>query len=155
MLSPAEFSVGCLGDASGLALVLPRGKYDCTAIVSQAGGPAMAVFLEGQFRFLTFDCTGNEGWKGVLIPNVRLEVDETSAEDNTAPLGALVRRETQLVIRTKSEHGLGAGAIPLLTNLPPGRQGMAAAFTRWRIVIGEGVDRRELKFVDVSRQNTE
>jgi hypothetical protein len=155
MLSPAEFSVGCLGDASGLTLVLPRSEYDCIAIVSQAGGPSMAVFLEGQFRFFTFDCTSNGAWKGILIPNVRLEVDESSAGDNTAPLGALVRRETQLVIRTKSEHGLGAGVIPLLTNLPPGRQGMAATFTRWCVVIGEGVDRRELKTIDVSHQNTE
>jgi hypothetical protein len=155
MLSPAEFSVGCLGDASGLTLVLPRGKYDCTAIVSQAGGPSMAVFLEGQFQFSTFDCTGNTAWKGVLIPNVTLEVDETSAEESAGPLGALVRRDTQLMIRTKSERGIGAGVTPLLTNLPPGHQGMAAAFTRWRIVIGEGVDRRELKIIDVSRQNTE
>jgi hypothetical protein len=155
MLSPAEFFVGSLGDASGLTLVLPRGKYDCTAIVSQAGGTAMVVFLEGQFRFSCFDCTGNDAWKGVLIPNVRLEVDETSAEEDGGPLGALVRRDTRLVIRTKSEHGVGAGVTPLLTNLTPGHQGMVAAFTRWCIVIGEGVDKRELKTVDVSRQNNE
>jgi hypothetical protein len=150
MLRATEFSVGCLGDAVGLTLILPRGRYDCTALVTHAPGAATAVFIEGEFRFFTFDCTGNKDWKGILIPNVAIQVDETSAEEDSRTLGSLIRRETQLLIRTKTERGIGAGETPLLAGLTESHPGMSASFTRWCIVLGEGLAMREVKTIDVS-----
>ena len=95
MLSPQEFSVGFTGDATTLSLLLPRNSYEQPILLSppQLGG--MAVFLEGEHRFLTFPYAGNTAWKGLLIPGIRFEVDEKTAFAQNSfdvPKGTLVRR---------------------------------------------------------------
>jgi hypothetical protein len=100
MLSPEEFSVGCIGDATtSLTLVLPRGRYEYPMLITQALGSPYAIFLARQHQFAGFECTNNDSWNGILIPNVRLEIDEESMFDAGyvhSPLGALVRRDLQL-----------------------------------------------------------
>jgi hypothetical protein len=149
MLSPHEFSVGCISDATGLTLVLPRGNYETSFIVNAAVEPKIAVVLEGDHRFLSFECSDNTSWKGLIVPNILIEVDETSVVD-TVPLGAVVRSGTTLAIRVKWDGGMGNRTVPLITELTPCRDDLAAAFTRWSIIIGEGLSRRELMAVEIS-----
>lgn len=157
MLSPGEFSVGCIGDvATSLSLVLPRGRYEEPMLVTHASGSPYAIFLAGQHQFLGFECSGNDSWKGILIPNVTIEVDEDSifdAEDIHSPAGTLVRKNTQLYLVTKGDGGFrGAIRTPLIVDLPSCRQSMAAGFTRWRIFLGEGTTKRELKRIEIGAQ---
>ncbi len=156
MLSPNEFSVGCIGDATVLTLVLPRGKYEYPILVTCASGSPFAIFLEGEHRFMTFDCIGNTTWKGLLIPDVKLEVDETSIVDqdqSSVLLGCLVREGPQLSIAARQERGLRDGLMTrLMVDLAPTREGMEAAFSRWQIVLGDGIAKRVIKTIDVGTQ---
>jgi hypothetical protein len=123
-------------------------------LVTHASGSPYAVFLTGQHEFAGFECSGSDSWKGLLIPNVSIEVDEDSifdAEDIHSPLGALVRKHTQLYIVTRTDAGFRRPMkTPLIGGLPPCRENMAAGFTKWRIFLGEGTTKRELKRVEIS-----
>jgi hypothetical protein len=157
MLAPHEFMVGSLCDAAGMTLMLPRGSHDATALITSAPGNPTAVFLEGEFRFSSFACGDNTSWSGILIPDVSIEIDETSATDfdSGTPLGTLIRNQAQLIIVAKrKDHYGGPGHVPLIVNLRPCREGQSAGFTRWRVMIGEGLLRREIKMVDVSLQTS-
>jgi hypothetical protein len=143
MLSPHEFSLGSIGDAVGLTLVLHANR-GTTFLVNATVEPKVAVVLEGDHALHSFECTGNGSWQSVLIPNVSIEVDETSVVDNT-PLGALVRSGTMLAIKTKWDGRTGNGRVPLVNDLTKCPDHHSASFTRWRIVIGDGVSKRELK----------
>jgi hypothetical protein len=145
MLSPDEFSVGSIGDVTAeLTLVLPRGGRECPMLVTKAPGAPHAVFLSGQFEFMSFECTNNDAWGGILIPNVTIEVDEQSITDS-APLGALIRLATRLDAITRPDGGFPRPVkTPLVVGLPSCREGSAARFAKWRVVLGEGIKKREL-----------
>lgn len=154
MLLPGEFTVGCIGDvATDLTLVLPRGRYEESMLITHASGSPYAIFLTGQHQFVSFGCGGNDSWNGVLIPNVSIEVDESSifnVRDIRTPLGALIRERTQLSLVTRTDAGFwGSVKTPLIGGLPPCRQDMAAGFTNWRIFLGEGTTKRELKRIEI------
>jgi hypothetical protein len=157
MLSPGEFSVGCIGDVTtGLVLVLPRNRYEYPMLVTHASGPPYAIFLAGQHQFAGFECTDNDAWKGILIPNVSIEIDENSifdAEYLSSRLGALVRSGTQLDMVTRANRAFHLEVrTPLIAGLPPCRQNMAAGFSKWRIFLGEGTTKRELTRVESNSQ---
>ena len=151
MLRPQDFSVSFFGEAVGLSLALPRGKYDDCAIIAPAGEGLTAVTLEGDNPFMSFNCTNNTSWKGVLIPNISIEIDETSIfdpEDGGAPLGSLVRATSTLAIVSVSEGGFRRQArVPLVAGLPLCAENFTAGFRRWKILIGEGLSRQELKAI--------
>ena len=151
MLSPTEFLIGSVSEAAGLTLVLPRTGYEFLSIVSGAAETPKVVCLEGSHRFHSFPVKGN-AWKGVLIPNIRIEVDESTAFDPAyeTHLGALVRKGDRLCIVTIPANGFvyGHEETNLLEQLPAGTESLAAGFLRWMIVIGEGTTRRELKVID-------
>jgi hypothetical protein len=113
-------------------------------LVTKASGAPHAVFLSGQFEFVSFECTNNHAWGGILIPNVTIEVDERSITDG-APLGTLVRSATRLDAITRHDGAFPRPVkTPLLVGLQPCREGSAAGFSKWRIILGEGINRREL-----------
>lgn len=153
MLLPAEFSVAYIGDATaGLTLILPRDHYDEPILVTCASGSPYAIFL-GQNQFAGFECTNNNSFGGILIPNVSIEINEDSifdAENRQPPLGALVRRGTQIDLITRTESGFRRPIkTPLIVGLPPCSQTMAAGFTKWQIFIGEGIMKRELRRIEI------
>jgi hypothetical protein len=150
-----EFSVGCIGDAtSDLTLVLPRGRYEEPILVTHASSAPHAVFLCGQHEFSGFECRGNSAWKGILIPNVAIEIDQDSifeAEHMHASAGTLIRQDTHLYMITRDDSGFRRTIkTPLIADLPPSRENMAAGFRKWQIVVGEGTMKRELKSIEVS-----
>jgi len=105
MLRPDEFAVGSFPEAEdkGLTLILPRRSSDEPVLVTGAPGEKLAVYL-GQHKFSACPCGDSDGWKGLVITGVSIELDETSLFDpdqEDAPLGALVREGTGLNIIAK------------------------------------------------------
>lgn len=143
MLAAHEFTVGTLSDAGPLSLILPRNKYEATVLIGKFKDVPAAVFLENQYAYHFFECADNTSWSGVIIPNVRVEVDETSVSDS-GPLGSLIRKSTTLSIRAKRDGGFDDGATVVLHDGLADAGDQRAGFARWQIVIGEGVDKRVL-----------
>jgi hypothetical protein len=152
MLSPEEFSVGTLASATPVSLILPRSKYEEMVLIGHIDGSPAAVVLSGQFQFRFFPSAGNHNWQGLIIPNIRIEVDEESLfdADNGIALGAAVRTDTRLIVRAKGERSLGqTTAITLHDKLETAGE-HRAGFTRWQIVVGRGQDKRILHTVNLS-----
>lgn len=147
MLSPDEFTVGALGSAQPLSLVLPRTKYEETILIGHIDQAPTAVFLSKRHAFKYFRSAENKSWKGLIVPDVRVEVDETSIFDPQASshtLGVVIRTDTQLAIWAKSEDIYDS---PVLVTLHDGLTPTVkheAGFSGWQIVIGKGPDKRIL-----------
>lgn len=151
MLSPEEFTVGTFNTAKPGSLVLPRTKYEALSLICEGDGEPTAVFLDGNYSFQSFPSGGADNWKGVVIPDVRIEIDETSLYDpdqNGHALGVVVRQETTLVLRTKGEHSFGRSIPVVIQSGLPESKG-SAAFTKWQIVVGHGDEKRVLHEVDL------
>lgn len=152
MLAPEEFTVGTFASASVGSLILPRNKHEATAIVGLIDDAPTAVFLGDRFQFHYFPTAGSENWSGLIIPNVRVEVDELTAFDpayGNSPLGTVVRAATQLSIYAKTERSFGRhGVVPLVSNLPATYNG-SVGFTKWQVVLGAGPEKRILLKIDV------
>lgn len=151
MLTPFEFSVGAIADASGLTLLLPRATGDEPMLVTTAGERFVAVFLGESHTFEGFECGTADGWKGLLIPDVQIEIEESSAFDaqrEYAPYGALVRTANNLSLaaRLQDEYRIyRQHLVPLVTGLATCRGELSAGFRQWRIILGEGENKRILK----------
>lgn len=149
MLQAHEFTAGNLLDARGLTLMLPRDEYEQSLLIAEHGDLTMVAILKGPYRFRAFkrDASSNQ-WRGLLIPDIRIEIDETSVfqPQGSAPLGSLLRSDSDLRLMTRrdDEQFGRAGSIVLLTNLPTCGDGQSVGFTSWQIVLGEGRNRRIL-----------
>lgn len=113
MLQAAEFSVGFVADAQPLSLMLPRGKYEQPFLIVRREEEAMAVFIGTEHRFHAMPCANNTHWKGVIVPNIAIEVDQASMfnpEEGNLSKDAL------------------SGAIPACVDRPK-----AGAFFLWRL----------------------
>ncbi|UFW51096.1 MULTISPECIES: hypothetical protein [Bradyrhizobium] len=155
MLSPPELGLGYIGAATSLTLVLPVDRYDYCFLVATAGEEPTAIFLDERYQFQAFGCLGNTSYKGLLIPDVRIEVDETlifDAAGRWAVPGMMVRRDDGLFISTMDERGGGRNPlIAVQRGLSLSEQGMAAGFARWQVVIGEGIEKRVLKVIELNQ----
>lgn len=147
MLSVNEFTVGTLESTAPLSLLLPRSKYEFCVLVGHGESSPVAVVLSEQFAYCRLETKGSENWKGLIVPNVRIEVDESSLfnpDQEGTPVGTVLRLDTQLVVTAKHEGFLGSTSfIGLYNGLAP-TGGQRAGFYRWRVVIGEGLDKRTL-----------
>lgn len=143
MLAAEEFTVGTLGDAAPLSLILPRNKYEGTVLIGKFKELPAAVFLEGQYAFHFFESADNTSWRGLIIPNVRVEVDETSVGDH-GDLGTLIRKSTTLGIRAKRDGGFDDGTTVVLHDGLADTGDQRASFQNWQIVVGTGMDKRIL-----------
>lgn len=148
MLFANEFSVGALANATPLSLILPRNQYEATALVGTLKDTPAAVFLSGQFAFSFLPSVDNHSWKGLIIPNVRVEVDPTSlynGDNIGGGLGTVIRMDTRLIVKAKSERFYGDGvSVTLHDGLTPCAEGYTAGFANWQVVLGEGQDKRVL-----------
>ena len=146
MLAPDELSAGPFASATPLSLILPRTQYETPALIGTINGSPAAVFLSGQFAFHCFMSADNHSWQGLIVPRVRIEVDESSVFDpdyGSAGLGVMVRRDTVLAIRARMEHGFGQStSVTLHEGLSSSE--LKAGFTQWQVVIGSDVEKRVL-----------
>lgn len=81
MLAPEESTVGTFASAPAGSLILPRHKHEATAIVGLLDEAPIVVFLGNQFQFHCFPSASSHNWSGLIIPKVRMEVDESTAFD--------------------------------------------------------------------------
>ena len=147
MLSPSEFTVGKVGVAKPLSLILPTNKYEETILVGQSKEAVLAVFLSGQHKSQFFESEGNEHWGGIIIPNVQIEIDERSIVDaynaDASPL-SVIRVDTRLVLTAMRERSFGRLAqVSLYEGLVSAGKSQAV-FTNWRVVLGEGQYKRTM-----------
>jgi hypothetical protein len=157
MLSPTEFCVGTFAQASdqGLTLMLPRSHYDKPILIVGNGENQMAIFLSDGDNFEAFASHGNDVWEGILVPGVTIEVDEKSALDPAGyygQAGTVIRESTALNLAANTKGGFRSGRtirVPVASGLPPCGGQKTAGFRNWRIVLGEGEDKRILLTVDV------
>ncbi|MFC3077683.1 hypothetical protein ACFODL_06235 [Phenylobacterium terrae] len=151
MLSPQEFTVGTFATAKPGSLVLPRAKHEAPALICEGDGEPVAVVLSGTYAFHSFPTGGAENWRGVIVPDVSIELDETSLYDpdhhGHLP-GVLVREGTRLMVRGMPQQAFGR-SVPVVIHagLPDGAG--RAAFTRWQVILGQGDEKRVLHQADL------
>jgi hypothetical protein len=155
MLAPHEFSVGPVALASSMTLVLRRGAREASFLVTAATGEPTAIFLDGEHRFSFMPSAGNTDWSGILVPNVVVEVDETSILDANEgqPLGSIVRKHSLLLVRAKRDQRMGVTPIAIVADLPTCHENESVVFARWQIMLGEGLSKRVLFKVDALRND--
>lgn len=156
MLLASEFTIGSIGHATPLTLVLPRNMYEETILIGKCTNGPAAFFLSGSDQFKWFESAGNEHWHGLLIPDVHIEVDEASIFDPRqlrAKSGTVVRKGTQLIAQAKANsiHSFsGLEPVVLEDDLPPALE-EAAGFLRWQIVLGSGREMRVLREISIEQ----
>lgn len=155
MLRPDEINVGSLADAQPLTLVLPRTKYEQPMLVTADAEHRTAIFLGKDHRFESFVCDTADNWKGLMVANVSLEIDETSVfdpESEYTPTGALVREQDRIAMaaRGRDPHGFNHQVlVPLITGLPEAGERLRAGFRKWQVVLSQGEDKRVLQTIAV------
>ncbi len=146
MLSLDEFTVGTIANASPLSLVLGRDAYEPPTLIGWANDKVVAVQLAGQQAFHCYESSqaGNTG--GIVIPKVRIEVDESSAFNTQygeiAP-GSVVRTECLLGLQAHFFRAIRPSLVTLHDGLVS-TGAHQAGFRRWQIVLGEGLAKRTL-----------
>lgn len=152
MLAPQQVIAGTLADAKGMALMLPRRRYEHPILVVTDGEGHRAIFLEEHFP--TFECSGNTHYTGMVIPAVRIELDPASLFDPSgySLAGTLIRSGTELAICASPQDrysGGRAARICIQTGLPPCGGNECVGFGRWKIVVGEGREKQVLHEVAI------
>jgi hypothetical protein len=154
MLSVGEFTSGSLSDAHPLALMLPRSQYEEPILVGGDASKRRAVFLGDRHRFQTFQYDRNDNFTGLIVKDVAIELDEETAFDpeiEGTRLGSLVRQGTSLCICASDERSFGRGhtTFPVVDGFAPMPERHRVGFLRWQVVIGQGIEKRVLRIVDV------
>lgn len=158
MLRPEEFQAGDLATASvdSLTLVLPRSEYEQAALIGDAFNERYGVILDGDLPFQAYAIKDDGPWSGMLIPHVRIEVDEKSAYNpaQRVEAGTIIREDDLLIVAAVAGPHPQIGRPAMIAiggGLPPCQKHERAGFRRWRIVLGTGYDTRELMSVDALR----
>jgi hypothetical protein len=147
MLEAHEFTVGSLSQAQRGSLILPRSERDEAFLVGTVEHHAVAVFLSGSDVYQCFGSQDNTSWKGLIVPDVRVQVDPESVFDpsrQSAPIGALIRYGTFLTIRSSIVHSFGQETRVSIVDGLPDTGSHQAGFTDWQIVLGTGTEKRVL-----------
>ncbi|MEH7846433.1 hypothetical protein [Rhizobium laguerreae] len=152
MLSISEFFTGTISEASVGSFVLPRSKYDRCGIVTSFNDAPMFVILGDDHRFQAFPSADNTSHKGLIVPDVGIEIDETSIAEHDSwdtPLGSIVCAEEEIGIRIAMIGQLSHGrSLAKLASKPPSP--VEASFSMWQITRVSGADKRILMKIDAS-----
>ncbi|MCD9098060.1 hypothetical protein LU699_13045 [Luteimonas fraxinea] len=147
MLTPYEFSAGAIIFARPISLVRPLVEHDPEFLIAGSVEAPVAVFLSGESIYQHLEAADGDSWAGLIIPDLRVELDDASAFDARAErdaLGALVRMGAELAICVKRERGNGTEFVRLLAGLPVIGE-HRVGFRRWQLVLGEGCDKRVIR----------
>lgn len=147
MLLPNEFVVGSIQSAKSLSLVLPAKMHDETMLVGHIEGRSVAVFLSGDYKSSSFECEKNDYWSGLVVKNVKIELDEKSFVDArhvNVPLLSVIRTGEKLLITAKPMQVFHSRMLITLHENLDNSGVSEVAFSKWRVVIGEGENKRVL-----------
>jgi len=158
MIDPSECFAGPISAAQGLTLVLPRAQYERACLIVPKEEKSVCVCLEDFSRvgrFFAFECDSNDNWQGLLIPDVRIELDETSLHDSDgwrAPRGSMARTQGELTLAVEfdGQFQTRTTSVSIMDGLPPCSPQQTACFVKWQVVLGNGDDMRVLWKVDVT-----
>lgn len=161
MLDPAECFAAPISAARQMTLVLPRTKYEHQCLIVMNAENPFAICLDDSelpHRFMAFECEANDAWRGLHIPGVRIELDETSlfeGANSFAPAGSVQRLEDKLSIRVNwSERFFNRNrSLTILDGLPACAPHQSACFLKWQIVLGEGQNKRVLATIDATPES--
>lgn len=163
MLSLNEFTVATLAGAPHMSLVVPHDERSGSFLpLRLKSRGTFTVFLTGEdrFKFFHYERRDEEEdahfLKGIVISGIAFELDETSVYDpdnGNRVSGSLIRTQDRLEIVAKSaRERIGQPlCLAIMTDLPPCEIGARAGFTRWRIVLGEHQEKREILQVDCKK----
>lgn len=159
MLKPSECFAGPISHATATSLILPRTQFEHLALIVVSDGKKHAVCLDGVDRelFMAFECDTNDNWAGLHVPSIAIELDETSLTDIEGfypQVGSMIRSDDKLFLHVRDNGqmmGRGGARLPILTGLPKCAERRDACFTKWQIVLGEGVGKRVLHIVDSAK----
>ncbi len=145
MLSAHEFTAGAFKDTAPLSLILPRNEHEETVLIGRVEDAAAAVFLSERYTYEYFLTASSENWHGLIVPNVRIEVDEKSAFDPTyrSRVGTIIRTGTRLAIRARADRSSSASLVTLEDGLASTGE-HKVGFSRWQVVIGDDAFKRVL-----------
>lgn len=152
MLTTSDFVTSTIADTKPLSLVRGLDGPDRDLLIAGTAEAPIAIILEGEFAHQHFKASGSEHWDGLIIPNLRVEVDDTSAFDARAirnPVGSVVRTASELALLVQNKPPMGLGRICLETGLADMGQ-HSVGFYRWQLVRGEGQGKQVFRIFDVS-----
>ena len=157
MLKPSECFAAPISAATATTLVLPRYEFDYCGLIVMRDEVPFSICLNdvrGMPRFTAFNCNDNYHWRGLHIPGVEVELDETSlynVDGFGAPLGSMTRQADKLMISVSlsDQYQRQPRVIPIFESLPPCAPNETACFMKWQIVLGDGENKRILHEVNV------
>ena len=153
MLTVEEFSAGDLNTMKPISLLRPIAQHEQEVLVAGSDERPIAVLLHEAHLYTSFEAASTSQWTGLILPKLKIELDETSAFDaryEYAPLGAVVRKGSELVMCTKSENFRGTANTPLITGLSSIGDSQVG-FKRWQLVLGDGDRKRVMRSFDVTK----
>ncbi len=146
MLEAHEFTAGSLAQAKPLSLILPRNDSQYPILVGHIDGEVSGGILSKHYAFECLEGDSSGSWCGLVIPNIRIEVDEASVFNTDYLAGApgtIIRSDTRLLLRVKPARSRSREkAITLYDGLP--NTELTVGFSCWQIVIGSGDEKRVL-----------
>lgn len=153
MLTVDEFSAGELSTMNPISLLRPIASHDQEVLVAGSHEVPIAVILHEENIYEWFKVEESSDWSGLIIPNLTIELDETSAFDaryEDPPFGAAVRKGSELAICVKRQKIRGIPSIPLVSGLSSVGDSQVG-FRRWQLVLGEGDRKRIMRSFDVAK----
>lgn len=153
MLFSDEFIVGTPASARDGSLILPRTNRGEVILVGSLNKRKAAICLGEDYRF-QIQTEYLDRYCGLVISEIRIEVDETSAFDpgrHDVKPGNLLKRSGGLGIYGIQGHGWSELKLVCISSQMD-ESGDEAAFRGWQIVIGRGSEKRII-FTSSSEKN--
>lgn len=154
MLALSEFFPGTIADAHVGSLILARSANERSGLIAVQDGEPFFVIMSEEGRFRGFPSGQNASNKGVIVPGVTVEVDETSLTEydswDTAR-GAIVCTDGVAVIRAEMMGPRSRGIVLAMLGSVAASP-VEAAFTRWQVTLGTGQEKRMLMKIDAAQQ---
>ncbi|MDC7745815.1 hypothetical protein [Rhizobium binxianense] len=150
MLSISDILVGDVAEAPLSSLILPRSTREQPGLIGKVEDVPFFVFLSAKNNFGAFKQSLKPRNPGIIIPNVSVEVDESSVGEYDAwdtRAGSFVFEGGTAGVLAGDARTEGMGRFVVnIANVT--RSEVSASFSRWQLVTGSGYDRKVLLSID-------
>jgi hypothetical protein len=146
---------GHVKQVTSLSFIWPRKKRGQKILASPPSLGGYAIFLDGEHEYQAFQYVDNSVWSGVIVPNISIELDLSSAFDDYGQRvgGCITRSGSKLCLNASIRSGQygfdDCEKVTLIDQLE--NSNLEVHFSRWRILRQVSNDNRvELFSVDRS-----